>query len=181
MRLGHWIACWMTVLVTGCATGYHDSTITGGHSVKEMEPGIWRVSFAGNGFTTAETVQTYWLYRAAELTLEKGFDGFVILSNIQLVGVPSADPLLHLAKGGTFIYIPAGPSVAKPFIEADIRLLKQPFEPAPPKQFDATALKTRLEVYVRGEKCGANVCPHVHHYLRPDELKPDGAAPDKSS
>jgi hypothetical protein len=43
------------------------------------------VSFAGNGYTSRETVQVYWLYRCAQLALEKGFAGFEILSDMQFV------------------------------------------------------------------------------------------------
>ena len=47
--------------------GYSDSKIDSAH---------WRVNFAGNSFTSRETVEKYLLYRAAELTLEQGFDWF---------------------------------------------------------------------------------------------------------
>src|SRR5262249_23098684 len=39
----------------------------------------------GNGYTTRESVQVYWLYRCAELAIEKGFTGFEILSDMQFV------------------------------------------------------------------------------------------------
>jgi hypothetical protein len=172
MQLGRWIACAMALVLSGCATGYHGSSIDGGYSAKEVEPGIWRVGFSGNGFTTPESVQTYWLYRSAELALEKGFDGFDILSNLRLVGVPPANPLVHLAKGGTIIFVPGVGVGSRSSLEGDIQLIKRPFEPAPPKVFDAAALKERLEPYVTGQKCNDNVCPHVHHYLRPDDPPP---------
>ena len=38
----------------------------------------YRISFTGNGITTRETVDLYLLYRAAELTREKGFDYFIV-------------------------------------------------------------------------------------------------------
>jgi hypothetical protein len=43
------------------------------------------VSFQGNGLTSQESVQTYWLYRCAGLALEKGFAGFEILSDMHFV------------------------------------------------------------------------------------------------
>lgn len=48
-------------LLTGCATPYGSAGILGGFSEKNLEGDIWRVSFSGNGYTTMETVQTYWL------------------------------------------------------------------------------------------------------------------------
>ncbi len=38
----------------------------------------YRISFTGNGITTRKTVDLYLLYRAAELTQEKGFDYFIV-------------------------------------------------------------------------------------------------------
>jgi hypothetical protein len=144
----------------------------GGYSSKELEPGIWRVSYGGNGYTTRETVQTYWLYRCSELALSNGFDGFEILSNIPLVErtMPAREVKIA-ASGSVPIFIPmSSPSVNFPVIEGDIRLLKLPFTPVPSKVFNAVELKSQLEPYVTGEKCNiGNVCPHAHHYLYPDK------------
>src|ERR1700753_1116092 len=48
----------------------------GGFSETKVETDRWRVSFAGNSMTSRETVETYLLYRAAELTVARGFDWF---------------------------------------------------------------------------------------------------------
>lgn len=80
------------VLLAACATGYQPSGLTGGFNTLELRPDVWRVSFGGNGFTSKETAQTYWLYRSAELALEKNYDGFEILSDMQFVmGAPPDD------------------------------------------------------------------------------------------
>ena len=169
------------VLVLGlsaCVTPYAKSGLTGGYDEKELEPGIWRVIFAGNGYTSRETVQTFWLYRCAELTQEKGYDGFEILSNIQLVSLHQSSSqkarvfLTHGGGGGggTFFYY-GGSLAEKPVLTADIRLLKGPVSAKLPKVFDAAALKLQLEPLVKGHLCSGNVCPHVHHYL----MAPDAA------
>ena len=49
-----------------------------GHSDQRIEGNRFRVTFAGNAATPGEAVRDYLLYRAAELTLEKGADYFVI-------------------------------------------------------------------------------------------------------
>ena len=49
--------------------GYHEQTI---------EANRVRISFRGNSLTDRETVETYLLYRAAEITLQQGKDYFVI-------------------------------------------------------------------------------------------------------
>ncbi|MEO6717337.1 MAG: hypothetical protein ABIM50_08840 [Novosphingobium sp.] len=49
-----------------------------GYSDYQIESNRFRVSFAGNSMTSRETVERYLLYRAAELTLERGNDWFVM-------------------------------------------------------------------------------------------------------
>lgn len=51
-----------------------------GYSDSRIETDRYRVSFRGNSLTDRETVETYLLYRAAELTLENGYDAFTIVS-----------------------------------------------------------------------------------------------------
>lgn len=51
-------------------TGYFDQPI---------EANRYRVSFAGNSLTSRETVERYLLYRAAQLTLEQGYEHFVLV------------------------------------------------------------------------------------------------------
>ncbi len=165
------------ILFGGCATAYQDGkgTFTGGWYVKQMEGDIYRVVFSGNGYTSRETAQTYWLYRSAELALEKGYDGFKILSHITLT--QSIDPEIFFSKPSSAktvqYYVPIYIDESnKPVIEADIKLVNHPFENSPPKLFDAKMLKDAVEQYVLGEKCNMkNVCEHVHRYLYLDEEK----------
>ncbi|HWA60395.1 MAG TPA: hypothetical protein VG939_03430 [Caulobacteraceae bacterium] len=67
--------------LTACATdtpyqpfGFHGASE--GYSDRELSPGHWRVSFAGNELTGRDTVETYLLYRSAELTVAQGYDWF---------------------------------------------------------------------------------------------------------
>ena len=68
----------------GTATPYQPmlkhSAVAGGYSDIQIEPGRFRVSFSGNTLTSRETVETYLLYRAAELTVEAGFDHFTLVN-----------------------------------------------------------------------------------------------------
>ena len=73
----------VAVSLASCATPYAQQGFTGGFDVQELRPDVFRVSFQGNGYTTRETVQVYWLYRCAQLAIEKGFNGFEILSDMQ--------------------------------------------------------------------------------------------------
>jgi hypothetical protein len=78
-------------VLTACATPYGEQGLLGGFSAIELRPDVWRVNFQGNGYTTRETAQTYWLNRCAELTLEKGYASFEILSDMQFVMSPVND------------------------------------------------------------------------------------------
>lgn len=51
---------------------------SGGFSDLRIGANRYRVTFAGNSMTSRERVETYLLYRAAELTRERGYDGFTI-------------------------------------------------------------------------------------------------------
>lgn len=72
-----------TVLVSACATQtpYRPARGSGfartGFSEQQVAPDRFLVSFAGNSVTERDTVERYLLFRAAELTLQRGFDHFV--------------------------------------------------------------------------------------------------------
>jgi hypothetical protein len=87
------------VTLVSCATPYQDYGVLGGLDAKELRPDVDRVSFQGNGFTTRESVQVYWLNRCAELAIEKGYAGFEVLSDMQFVmHHPSSDDGVRLAS-----------------------------------------------------------------------------------
>ncbi|MDQ2860300.1 MAG: hypothetical protein M3T55_06155 [Pseudomonadota bacterium] len=49
---------------------------SGGFTDQRLDNDHFRVTFQGNSLTSRETVETYLLYRAAELTVDQGFDWF---------------------------------------------------------------------------------------------------------
>jgi len=72
------------LLVAGCATEttYRPATGQGfyrtGYSDRQIEPNRFLVSFAGNSVTSRDTVERYLFFRSAELTLQQGYDYFVM-------------------------------------------------------------------------------------------------------
>lgn len=52
---------------------------SGGYSDVKLAEGRYRVRFVGNELTPRDRVEGYLLYRAAELTLEQGFEWFLIV------------------------------------------------------------------------------------------------------
>lgn len=49
-----------------------------GYAERPIEQDRFRVTFSGNSVTNRETVENYLLYRAAELTLQNGYDYFLV-------------------------------------------------------------------------------------------------------
>lgn len=166
-------------VLSACVSPYGPSTISGGFDQTQMREGVWRVSYYANAYTSEETVQTFWLYRCAEITLEQGYDGFQILSNVELTSAPGqfadATPALY-RDGARLIPVVENGFDGKPYMVANIALLRAPLPDRPRVVFDAQALKSFLEPYVTGQRCNGNVCPHVHRYLFPGF----GAAPSGS-
>jgi len=66
-------------LLTACATKYQPAGFSGGFSHVQVDSNTYRVSFRGNGYTSRDRVETYLMYRCAELTAETGHDYFVIV------------------------------------------------------------------------------------------------------
>lgn len=76
------LAAGLVLLVAACAqpTAYKprlDSST--GYSEQQIEGNRFRVTFYGNDVTPRETVENYLLYRAAELTLQRDGDHFVLV------------------------------------------------------------------------------------------------------
>lgn len=73
--------------LAGCATtgstpyqpASSANAVKGGYSETRLAEDRWSVNFAGNRLTSREQVETFLLYRAAELTLQQGYDWFVIV------------------------------------------------------------------------------------------------------
>lgn len=76
------ISAVVVATLTACATGpiYHPASKPGGEGFTEqqIQDNRFRVTFNGNASTARETVEDYLLYRAAELTVAKGYDYFII-------------------------------------------------------------------------------------------------------
>jgi hypothetical protein len=56
------------------------SKTSGGYSDQQIEDNRYRVMFVGNSYTSRQRVENFLLFRAAQLTLEKGFDSFTMVT-----------------------------------------------------------------------------------------------------
>lgn len=64
----------------GCATGYHAKGFTGGFSDTLLAPDMFRIRFAGNGFTDAERVSDFAMLRAADTSMDLGCGWFGVIN-----------------------------------------------------------------------------------------------------
>lgn len=161
----------LAAALTACASGYNSESITGGFSERQISENVWQIVYSGNGYTTDETVQTYWLYRSAQVASEHGYEGFRIANDIELTRARPGEAQLRPAvyREGDAVLAPVVERglAGKPYMVGNIVLLHAPLANEPGRVFDARALEAFLAPYVTGQLCGGNVCPHVHRYLFP--------------
>lgn len=65
--------------LAGCATPYQQRGFRGGYSDYRIDNNTFRVQFTGNAYTSREVVEIYAVYRCAEVTIEAGFDYFILV------------------------------------------------------------------------------------------------------
>jgi hypothetical protein len=76
--------------------------LTGGYSEARFDETTYEVAFKANGFTSADEVQRYTLFRAAELTSQAWFDYFVITdARVVQQTMPAAATTQTNLYGGT--------------------------------------------------------------------------------
>jgi hypothetical protein len=165
----------LALLISGCAniaTYQPYSMYNGGYTDEQLSEAVYKVSFSGS-LTNQLTVQTYWLYRAAELTLEKGFDGFEILDASPTERPTALSGNYRVRCEDLNLMCLANGHNSLEQASAVIHLLKAPVKPVPYKVFDAKVLKERMTPIVKGKNCGesglmfatSQVCPHDKSYL----------------
>ncbi|MCQ8183806.1 CC0125/CC1285 family lipoprotein [Parvularcula maris] len=78
------LAAVLTAGLAACATPTPFEPADGqgyGFADQKIEDNRYRISFRGNSLTTREQVETALLLRAAEITLENGYDHFFVVSD----------------------------------------------------------------------------------------------------
>jgi hypothetical protein len=91
----------LVAVLAGCATAtpYQPLTKGYGYAEQKLETDRYRITFSGNSSTDHQTVQNYLLYRAAELTLERGRDYFVVVGS-STHGQAGRSPTVGVGLGG---------------------------------------------------------------------------------
>ena len=67
------------VLLSGCATTYQPQGFSGGFTETQLDTNVFRVSFRGNGYTSAERAEEMALLRSAEVAMKNGFTHFAVV------------------------------------------------------------------------------------------------------
>lgn len=71
----------LVLSLAACATPYGKYGLLGGYTDSRIDENTFSISVDTNGFTSQQTTSMQALYRAAELTIENGFDFFVIVND----------------------------------------------------------------------------------------------------
>jgi hypothetical protein len=142
-------------LLCACATTTPYQALKGGegYSEQKIESNRYRVAFAGGPSTSRQTVETYLLYRAAELTLANGYDYFV-LSGTTIDQRAARGGSVGFGFGGFSIGSSGGVGVGvgtstgggpSYLDQADVAMFHGTKPPDNPVAFDAHEIKANLE------------------------------------
>ena len=82
MRMGiKLVALSVVCLLSSCTTAYQPDGLGGGYTDRRLSDNTAQVSFRGNRFSTPETLHAYLLRRCADVTLQNGYNYFVLVNN----------------------------------------------------------------------------------------------------
>lgn len=173
----------LLLLLAGCATNYREDSffnrlMIGPGGFREMNLGsdTFNIEFRGNEFTSRTTMQTYWLYRCAEVAIVNGYDGFDV-QGIELVDrgrIESTEPANFFVDvmPAKYVYIPiytpSGPSAPMSAIGGLVKMIRGEIPGEAPRFFNAKQLKADLDVVLKQPRCDKeNICEHQKTYLSP--------------
>lgn len=90
-----------SLCLAGCATQYGASGLTGGYFDTRVNHRLVQVNFSGNGYITADKIQTFALYRCAELARNANKPYFVIYDSLAAAArdVPARQPRVGTLGG----------------------------------------------------------------------------------
>ena len=71
----------MVATLSACATPYGKYGLLGGFTDSRLDENTFSISVDTNGLTSQQTTSMHAFYRAAEITVENGFDYFAIVSD----------------------------------------------------------------------------------------------------
>ena len=145
----------VTVLISGCATGYHKMGYTGGYSEIKIQDDIYKVRFYGNPKCEIGRAEDFALLRSAEVAVENGYKYFVIVDNKSetqsgAYTTPATAQTYGTVYGGTYqgtTTVSGGQTFIfhKPRVEKTIKCFKEKPENIPTIVYDAEQIKTNIK------------------------------------
>jgi hypothetical protein len=150
----------LSLILVGCATGYHSSGFTGGFNEMKLQDDIYKVGFSGNAYTGQERAKNFTLLRSAELTLENGYSYFIILDNNSAISTSTyTTPITATTTGTAYGYgssanyygttnVSGGETYQynKPSTNMTIKCFKEKPENINSLVYDALQIKTNLRI-----------------------------------
>jgi hypothetical protein len=167
----------LLLFVAGCfgPTAYQPTGYTGGYTEQKLNDSAYLVTFAGNGFATKERIHIFWLYRCAELTVQNGYDYFILRSkepappkNAQAgMLVPATyhpgqpGKLIKAHAGGysapVYVYGGGGGTITRWTSSAIVIMFKKPLAKELPFALDARKVMEELHEYITSD--GKSITP----------------------
>jgi hypothetical protein len=159
-RLGSALLILSLVACAAGPTPYREATGDFGYRDQQLESNRYRVSFAGNSATPLNSVQDYALYRAAELTLARGYDYFKVVersTDTRSTGVGGPRIGVGVGSGssgsgvgiGVSSILGGGGFADDYMVTMDILMFEGEKPAADPDAYDAREVLRRLEPTIR--------------------------------
>ena len=104
----------ITFILSACATTYQKAGVTGGYTETQLDANVYQVDFSGNAYISSQEVADFALLRSAELTLEKGYNYFVIIDGSKYSDTSSYE--VPTAYGGYQTYTTSKPSASNTIV-----------------------------------------------------------------
>ncbi len=96
----------LVVLLAGCAAGDPSLGPAGGYQELKLSADSYRISMRSNTYPLPQRVESAALLRASELTLQSGYDQFIVVSRPS-IDDPSGDIVIRMVAQDDDAYIMA--------------------------------------------------------------------------
>lgn len=109
----------------------------------KLSDDTYRISVKGNGFTSKERAEEIVLLRASELTIQNGYDRFVIVGGAGVADERRGTTDVQVNRIGNSLIATGGDPIIKPSGNLVIRMLR-PKDPAFATGMDARLIDSQL-------------------------------------
>lgn len=123
------VAVLLALILAGCATPYGKRGVLGGYTDARISEDTFSINVQANAATSQHTATLHALYRAAELTVENGFDHFTVIGGsdqtqtgaIAIPGQSTATTTFYGGQATTSTY--TAPTIVVPVVRRSSSLV----------------------------------------------------------